>query len=362
MRAALGEEEEEEVADAAVGVDAAVVVAARRRAARGVVPGRVIVGRGAVLEWVVHVTQRVTRRPRRVDVGPDRPGRRRGGVAVATPEGGRAPEDVGVGLVQGARVVLVDEIRRPRADGVRQLVRSDVDPGREVREGAAIAVAKGHLVVGGVEPGRVVLRAARPRGELAMDRGRDRCTGAVVGVPVEPCLVVVVRHPGAVVGARHGRIGRSAALGDDERTRELAPGPDARLVEVVDLSALRRVHACEGADERPGRRIDVDVLEDELTVRDPHRPDGHGENGDSREPPDDRLEDVDDLDVCASGRLDPVDSGSGRLRRRQRGKGREIEARHEPAVDAEEPVSVDVDDQLPTEHGDSPVGLRHPQV
>ena len=57
------------------------------------------------------------------------------------------------------------------------------------------------------------------------------------------------------------------------------------------------------ASTRPG--VDVDVLEAELLVQDPHHADRDGEPRLTGEGPDDRVEDVDDLDVHAARALDP---------------------------------------------------------
>ena len=59
-------------------------------------------------------------------------------------------EDVRHGLVQGARLVLIDEIRRAVGDAVRQLVADDVD-----RAGIVVGVAEAHRVLRAV-PERVL--------------------------------------------------------------------------------------------------------------------------------------------------------------------------------------------------------------
>jgi hypothetical protein len=130
----------------------------------------------------------------------------------------------------------------------------------------------------------------------------------------------------------------------------------------VDPAGLHRVHPRHGADVRAGFGIDVDVLEDELAVLDPHRPDRDGEDGLAGVAPDGRLENVDDLDVYATVRLDPLEDGPGRLVRGEGRKGGQVETGDEPAVHAHEPVSIDVDDDLSAEDADPAVGLRHPHV
>ena len=88
---------------------------------------RVVVLRVAVGGRVVHVAERVARGARRVDVLADLPGVRVRRAAVLRVRLAGVAEDVGGRFVERARLIRVGQVRGALGDGVRQLVRVDVE-------------------------------------------------------------------------------------------------------------------------------------------------------------------------------------------------------------------------------------------
>ena len=138
MRTADDHEVVREIRDAGVRVHAAVV-------GRAGVARRIPILRAAVLRRIVHVAKRVAGSAWRVDVFADFPRVRirRAGVVRVRLAG--VAEDVGGRFVERARFIRVSEVRGALGDGVRQLVRVDVERFRQRNERRAVAVAVYHL-------------------------------------------------------------------------------------------------------------------------------------------------------------------------------------------------------------------------
>jgi hypothetical protein len=200
------------VGDAAVGVHAATV---RRTGVE-----QRVVARVAELRRVAHVAEPVVAGAVLDDVLADQPVRRPGRVGLLRVGVvlHRVAHHVAERLVEGAGLVLVDEVGGELGDAVRHLVAVHVQAAGQRQAGAPVAVAVGHEL-------------AVPEG-VAVARGvvhlRDDPQALVVqAVAVEHLAVEVVDDPGVVVRVD---------------CRGLARGGDP-LVEVPDVVGVGHHHA-----------------------------------------------------------------------------------------------------------------------
>ena len=196
---ALGHQVEGLVGDAAVVVDAAVV-------GRAPVALRVVVGvagperRRAVEARVLH---RAHRRAARVEAVGEVLAQRVVREQASRPRGlleelGRRAHDVGEGLVERARLALVDAVPGVVGDAVGELVRDHVERAREGRE-LGVAVAVEHHV-----RERVVGRVRELEGRRQrVDHAAHGQVGVVEAAPPVALEEVVVGPAGVDVGVHH---------------------------------------------------------------------------------------------------------------------------------------------------------------
>ena len=218
----LGDDEVVEVADLGVPAEHRVVV---RRAGRG------------------HVAQGARLDPRHEQPGADQPVPLPG-LLPEQPLLETGGEDIRDRLVEGARLVLVDQPRRVLGHGVRELVAQDVDGLGEPLEHAAVPVAEDQLravpegvvvalpVVDGRDDGRAVAVVGRPAvGRRKIERGLD-AVGRLVHGDVTDGRLAGDAHPSsrqrrAVLGGVHapGRPGRGGDGRRPSRCRRAARTP-----------------------------------------------------------------------------------------------------------------------------------------
>ena len=198
---AFGQQVERMVHDTAVGVHTTVVVRS------GVPVGPAVVGRLAEAPRVAQVAQGLSRKPgilAHEPVGPSFGAGGIGGPAVLLyVEFHQGAEDVGVGFVQGAGLVDVDEIGSRLGDGVTEFVGHDVEGGQGTgRDPVAVADVDGVSIPVGVD-------VVRP----FVDVGWDEPAQVVPGVPLEDLAGVVLDQLHVVPEADGRAIGGAPVRG-----------------------------------------------------------------------------------------------------------------------------------------------------
>ncbi len=261
----------------------------------------------------------------------------------AVEEVDRLAPDVGVGLVQRARLAEVHEVVAELRVRVTPLVRDDVVEVEQRAVVGRLAVPVG-VRADLVDQVHAPHRRALPVVRVVAERRREEVVD-LTGEPVE-----VLDH----------RQARKAAL-----TLECEPvGVIAVVLRRVDDTVLRRVDQRDALHDRARCRVDDDLL-------------AEGRSGnlnrvrqDARAgPPLDQAHPIHlerrrlarELDVGVLARHDAA-GDAGRRRRRQRGLRRHREDRNEEPVHAGDAIAVHVHDELAAEHGDAAVVLPEPDV
>jgi hypothetical protein len=243
---AVHQEVEAVVRDQAVRMHAAVVVRAH-------VPLRVVVG-VEVLLGVGHVAEAVL--GEQVDVLADVPvgGDRRVEAVLVGPELRGRAHHVGERLVQGAGLVLVDEVRQALGDAVTVLVGHDVQGARELPGDEPVAVAVHHVLA--APEGVVVVL-------VVVDDGRHVRVAAVRD-PVEAVAgeVVPVGDLPVVLRVHHGRLAGRGAVGSDQRPVVVEVGRGIGEVDAVQrVVGLVPAVGREEVPVRPRRPVAGGVVE-----------------------------------------------------------------------------------------------------